>query len=67
MKFSTLCFLILVPCVNAQQSLWQDEPINQLEYQHTASDFGLRGDVKSCMQTFETQNENGEYEIKHGA
>jgi len=67
MKFSTLCFLILVPCVNAQQSIWQDEPINQLEYQHTASDFGLRGDVKSCMQTFETQNENGEYEIKHGA
>lgn len=66
MKYFTLCFLIMAPFLNAQQSLWKDEPINQLEYLHMAADFGLRGDVKSCMQTFETQNDQEEYEIKHG-
>lgn len=61
-----LSALFISPLFNAQECLWQREPIDGLEYSYNAADFGLRGDVKSCTKTHETRSEKGEYEIIHG-
>ena len=66
MKSTILLLCLLCFQLNAQYCMIYPDRFKTLEYKYTASQFGLKGPVKSVTRSHETLNEDGEYETIHG-